>query len=180
MNTSLNTPLNTPLKTAYLPMIQFNKLTKLTKGALLFALVATTALMASVSLSSALAQSYPDHAITLVVPNPPGGFVDTSARLISEPLARLIAQPVVVDNRPGASGNTAYQYVKNAKPDGYTLLVSYSGYHVGNPSLMDKLPGCSLFRFLRVSSNTTAAMANTITRPKNQLVMSKLNNFMQK
>lgn len=85
------------------------------------------------------AQSFPDRTIALVVPNPPGGLVDTSARLLSEPLSRVLGQTVLVDNKPGASGNIAYQYVANAKPDGYTLLISYSGYHVGNPALMPKL-----------------------------------------
>ena len=64
----------------------------------------------------AVAQTFPDRTITLVVPNPPGGLVDTSARLLSEPLTRVIGQTVVVDNKPGASGNIAYQYVANAKP----------------------------------------------------------------
>ena len=109
----------------------------------------------------AAAQSFPDKTITLVVPNPPGGLVDTSARLLSEPLTRVIGQPVVVDNKPGASGNIAYQYVANAKPDGYTLLISYSGYHVGNPSLMDKLPwdpvkDFSPIALLTVSTNVIA------------------------
>jgi len=74
------------------------------------------------------------------VPNPPGGLVDTSARLVAEPLARLIGQPVVIDNKPGASGNLAYQNVARSAKDGHTLLVSYSGYHIANPILMDKLP----------------------------------------
>jgi len=107
------------------------------------------------------AQAFPDHPIALVVPNPPGGLVDTSARLLSEPLTRLIGQAVIVDNRPGASGNTAYQYVAKAKPDGYTLLISYSGYHVGNPALMDKLPWDPIKDFspvalLTVSTNVIA------------------------
>ena len=52
--------------------------------------------------TQALAQdAFPTKAITLVVPNPPGGFVDTSARLLNEPLMRIIGQPVVIDNRPG-------------------------------------------------------------------------------
>jgi tripartite-type tricarboxylate transporter receptor subunit TctC len=107
------------------------------------------------------AQAFPDHPIVLVVPNPPGGLVDTSARLLSEPLSRVIGQPVIVDNRPGASGNTAYQYVAKAKPDGYTLLISYSGYHVGNPALMDKLPWDPIKDFapialLTVSTNVIA------------------------
>jgi len=90
--------------------------------------------------SSLLAQSFPSKSITLVVPNPPGGLVDTSARLVAEPLARVIGQSVVVDNKPGASGNLAYQHVAKAAKDGHTLLVSYSGYHIANPILMDKLP----------------------------------------
>jgi len=108
-----------------------------------------------------MAQTFPDRPITLVVPNPPGGLVDTSARLLSEPLSRVIGQPVIVDNKPGASGNTAYQYVAKAKPDGYTLLISYSGYHVGNPALMDKLPWDPIKDFspvalLTVSTNVIA------------------------
>jgi tripartite-type tricarboxylate transporter receptor subunit TctC len=111
--------------------------------------------------SVASAQSFPDRNIVLVVPNPPGGLVDTSARLLSEPLTRVIGQTVVVDNRPGASGNIAYQFVANAKPDGYTLLISYSGYHVGNPALMDKLPwdpvrDFSPIALLTISTNVIA------------------------
>ena len=98
------------------------------------------ALTVTLAAQLGMAQTFPDRPITLVVPNPPGGLVDTSARLLSEPFSRVIGQPVIVDNKPGASGNTAYQYVAKAKPDGYTLLISYSGYHVGNPALMDKLP----------------------------------------
>lgn len=116
---------------------------------------------ASLLASLVCAQNFPDRPITLVVPNPPGGLVDTSARLLSEPLARVIGQPVVVDNKPGASGNTAYQYVAKAKPDGYTLLISYSGYHVANPALMDKLQWDPIKDFspiglLTVSTNVIA------------------------
>ena len=122
------------------------------------ALIAMSACMISVI---AHAQTFPDRPITLVVPNPPGGLVDTSARLLSEPLTRVIGQPVVVDNKPGASGNTAYQYVAKAKPDGYTLLISYSGYHVANPALMDKLQWDPIKDFspialLTVSTNVIA------------------------
>jgi tripartite-type tricarboxylate transporter receptor subunit TctC len=122
------------------------------------ALIAMSACMISVI---AHAQTFPDRPITLVVPNPPGGLVDTSARILSEPLTRVIGQPVVVDNKPGASGNTAYQYVAKAKPDGYTLLISYSGYHVANPALMDKLQWDPIKDFspialLTVSTNVIA------------------------
>jgi tripartite-type tricarboxylate transporter receptor subunit TctC len=122
---------------------------------------ALLAMSACVIAGMAQAQSFPDRPITLVVPNPPGGLVDTSARLLSEPLARVIGQPVVVDNKPGASGNTAYQYVAKSKPDGYTLLISYSGYHVANPALMDKLQWDPIKDFspialLTVSTNVIA------------------------
>ncbi|NMM06393.1 tripartite tricarboxylate transporter substrate binding protein [Polaromonas sp.] len=89
--------------------------------------------------SLALAQAFPAKPITLVVPNPPGGFVDASARLLSEPLSRVMNQTVVVDNKGGGSGNVAYAQVARANPDGYTLLTSYSAYHVGNPALSSKL-----------------------------------------
>jgi tripartite-type tricarboxylate transporter receptor subunit TctC len=90
--------------------------------------------------SLSMADTFPSKAVTLVVPNPPGGFVDTSARLLSEPLARVLNQAVVVDNKGGGSGNVAYGHVARAPADGYTLLTSYSAYHVGNPSLTPKLP----------------------------------------
>jgi tripartite-type tricarboxylate transporter receptor subunit TctC len=98
------------------------------------------ALCAPLAASVAQAQGFPSKPITIIVPNPPGGVVDSSARLVSEPLARLLGQPVVVDNRGGGSGNIAYQAVARAPKDGYTLLASYSAYHVGNPSMFPKLP----------------------------------------
>jgi tripartite-type tricarboxylate transporter receptor subunit TctC len=90
------------------------------------------ALLAGLVSGGAMAQAYPSKPITLVVPNPPGGFVDASARILSDSLAKVTSQSVVVDNRGGGSGNVAYQYVARANPDGYTLLNSYSAYHVGN------------------------------------------------
>ena len=95
-------------------------------------------LVAASTLSTA--QTYPSKPITLIVPNPPGGFVDASARILSDSLAKVTAQTVVVDNRGGGSGNVAYQAVARAAPDGYTILNSYSAYHVGNPNLTPKLP----------------------------------------
>jgi tripartite-type tricarboxylate transporter receptor subunit TctC len=78
---------------------------------------------------------YPQRPITLVVPTAPGGSTDFTARLIADQLGRALGQPVIVDNKPGGSGNIGNQVVARAKPDGYTLLVSYSCYHVGNPHL---------------------------------------------
>ena len=100
----------------------------------------SAALLGTVLSTAVLAQAFPSKPITLVVPNPPGGFVDASARILSDSLAKVTAQPVVVDNRGGGSGNVAYSAVARATPDGYTLLNSYSAYHVGNPNLTPKLP----------------------------------------
>ena len=81
---------------------------------------------------------YPDRPVTLVVPTAPGGTTDFTARLIADALSKALGQPVVVDNKPGGSGNIGNQFVARAKPDGHTLLLSYSGYQVGNPHLYPK------------------------------------------
>ena len=116
----------------------------LTRRHLSVAMLTATVISASAFIAPlsahAQADAYPSKPITLVVPNPPGGLVDTSARLVSEPLARIIGQSVVVDNKPGDSSNLAYSNVARSAKDGYTVLVSYSGYHIANPILMDKLP----------------------------------------
>lgn len=94
----------------------------------------------SATIAGAQPAAFPTKPISIVVPNPPGGVVDTSARLIADSLAKEIGQAVVIDNRAGGSGNIAYQLVARAPKDGYTLLASYSAYHVGNPSMFSKLP----------------------------------------
>ena len=99
---------------------------------------ASAVALGCIGLSAAVASDFPSKSINIIVPNPPGGVVDTAARLVSDPLARAFGQPVVVDNRGGASGNIAYQMVARAPKDGYTLLASYSAYHVGNPTLFPK------------------------------------------
>jgi len=102
------------------------------------------------------AQDLPSKPISLIVPNPPGGLVDASARLVSEPLARALNHSVLVDNRPGGSGNIAYQAVARSAADGSTLLVSYSAYHTGNPALMRKLPWDPVKDFTPVALVTVA------------------------
>ena len=99
---------------------------------------------------------YPQRPITLVVPTAPGGTTDFTARLITEPLSRALGQSVIVDNKPGASGNIGNQLVARAKPDGYTLLVSYSGYHVGNPHLFKQAGWDPIKDFTPVAMMTRA------------------------
>lgn len=102
-------------------------------------LVTTIGLIATAFSTQALAQArYPDKPITLVVPSAPGGTTDFTARLISDALSKALGQPVIVDNKAGGAGNIGNQAVARAKPDGYTLLVAYSGYQVGNPHLFAK------------------------------------------
>ena len=71
---------------------------------------------------SAQAQTYPDRPIKLVIAFVPGGATDTFARQISNDLAEALGQPVIIENRPGANGYLAWNYVAGADPDGYTLM----------------------------------------------------------
>lgn len=85
------------------------------------------------------ADAYPEHAITIVVTFPPGGGTDMLARKLAGALERDLGQPVVVENRPGASGNIGARAVAEAAPDGYTLLMVNSSYAI-NPGVYRNLP----------------------------------------
>jgi tripartite-type tricarboxylate transporter receptor subunit TctC len=84
--------------------------------------------------------AYPTKPIRLVVPFTPGGVTDTSGRLIAEQLSKRLGQQVIVDNRPGASGNIGTQQVAVAESDGYTLLLGFDGTLVINPHVFEKVP----------------------------------------
>lgn len=89
----------------------------------------------------ALAQDvYPSRAITMVVPYPPGGGGDAQARLIGQKLGETLGQPIVVDNRAGASTAIGAAFVAKARPDGYTLLMSSSSTFTLNPAIRSALP----------------------------------------
>ena len=110
----------------------------LVKSSLLAAAVA--GLMATLPMLATAQSSYPVKPIRLIVPFTPGGVTDTSGRLIAEQLSRRLGQQVIVDNRPGASGNIGTQQVAVAEPDGYTLLLGFDGTMVINPHVFDKVP----------------------------------------
>lgn len=84
--------------------------------------------------------AYPDRPITLIVPWAPGGSTDILARAIAEQLTKSMGQPVIVDNKAGASGNIGSNIVAKAKPDGYTLLIGSMSTHAMNPALMANMP----------------------------------------
>lgn len=89
--------------------------------------------------TAAAAQSYPAGPITLVVPFAAGSGTDAVARVVAKSLGERLHQQVLVDNRAGASGQLAAQFVASAKPDGYTLLMTTNTTHSANPSLFRKL-----------------------------------------
>ncbi|MBP0637998.1 tripartite tricarboxylate transporter substrate binding protein [Cupriavidus sp. AcVe19-6a] len=79
--------------------------------------------------------NWPSKPITFVVPSAPGGSTDFIARQISDPLSKALGQAVIIENRPGGAGNIGAEVALRNGGDGYTFLVQYSGYHVGNPAL---------------------------------------------
>jgi tripartite-type tricarboxylate transporter receptor subunit TctC len=100
------------------------------------------ALLAAVLLAGTTAvqsQAYPSGPIKLIVPWPPGGGVDTSARIIAQPLSQRLGQSIVVDNRPGAGGNIGTAAAAAAKPDGYTLLMGSVSPNAINVHLYSRL-----------------------------------------
>jgi len=104
---------------------------RLTRRAALAALLAAPAI--------APAQGFPTRPVRMVVPYPPGGGADTAARLIAEPMAALLGQPVVVENRGGAGGSIGAGAVAQAPADGHTILLD-AGAHVVNPAILRGLP----------------------------------------
>ncbi|HXF46454.1 MAG TPA: tripartite tricarboxylate transporter substrate binding protein [Burkholderiaceae bacterium] len=100
-------------------------------------------LIGSVLAAAALplqAQTYPNRPIKLIVPFPPGGNVDLSARILAPELARELGQPVVVENKPGAGGTIGLDAVAKSAPDGYTLGLASPINHLAAPSLHPRLP----------------------------------------
>jgi len=105
-------------------------------------------------LNGALAQ-YPSRPVRIVVTIPPGGAPDIAARIIGQKLAESLGQPVVVENRPGANGNTAAEMVANAPADGYTLILAADSLIAINPHLYARMPLDTLKDLTPVASLVT-------------------------
>ena len=95
---------------------------------------------ATLALQPAFAQSYPDHAIKLIVPFAPGGATDILGRLLATALGDKLGQPVIVDNKPGAGTAVAGGLVAKAQPDGYTVFLGASSTLAMNPVIRKTLP----------------------------------------
>lgn len=94
------------------------------------------------NMAPALAQEadFPDRPLRFVVPYPPGGPLDSSARFLAEKVRTSLGQPVIVENRAGAGGNIGADLVAKAAPDGYTLVMGAVATHAINPWLFANLP----------------------------------------
>ncbi len=98
------------------------------------------AMTAAICVFGAQAQSYPSKPVRIIVGYAPGGGVDLTARLLAPGLNEALGQPVLVENRTGASGNIGTEAVVRSAPDGHMLLMGYNGNLVINPALSSKVP----------------------------------------
>ena len=103
-------------------------------------LAITLASVANTAAAQLAATGFPDKPLRIVVTFTTGGAPDTLARILSDKLSTAWGQPVIVDNKPGAGGNTGADFVAKAAPDGYTIVVGTVGTHSINPALYSKMP----------------------------------------
>ncbi|MEO8120259.1 MAG: tripartite tricarboxylate transporter substrate binding protein [Rhodoferax sp.] len=135
--------------------------------ALAIATLATSAALSGLVQAQTPANgNYPSRPITLIVPTAAGGTTDISARMLAVPLGAALGQTMVVDNRGGGNGAIAAVAVKRAEPDGYTLLMQYSGYHVITP-VVSKTP-------LQWDAKDLQPVANVISAPQVIVVRASL------
>ena len=117
-----------------------------------FALIALAAALCAAPASQAQTPGgYPTRAIRLVVPFPAGGGADLAGRLVGQKLSESMGQPVVVDNRAGASGAVGSDFVAKAAPDGYTILLGSATTHAVGPAVNSKLPYNNLTDFTAIA-----------------------------
>ena len=97
---------------------------------------------------------FPNKPVRIVVPFPPGGATDITARVVSEKLSAKWGQPVVIDNKAGAGGNVGSDLVAKSVPDGYNIVLGVTGSHAINVSLYKKMPYHPLNDFEPLSQAT--------------------------
>jgi len=130
--------------------------------------------------TSAIAQRYPTKPIRMVVAFPPGGSTDLAARALGEKLAAALGQPIVVDNKPGASGNIGAEFVARSAADGYTLLMAATSFAT-SPAFFPKLGWDPVKDFAPVSLVATVPIivvvhpAVAATTPAELVAHSKAN-----
>ena len=109
--------------------------------------------MAAASVAAFAQEAYPNRAITMIVPFPPGGVADITGRPTAAAMEKILKQPVVPTNRPGAGGAVGNAAVANAKPDGYTILMALSSISVipAADTLFDRKPAYSLDQFAPIA-----------------------------
>jgi tripartite-type tricarboxylate transporter receptor subunit TctC len=124
----------------------------------------TLVLAASILPVSGAMAAWPEKPITLIVPWAAGGSTDILARVLSEHMTKTYGQPVIVENRSGASGNIGSAVVARAEPDGYTLLVGSMSTHTMNQALYDDMPFDGVKSFTPIAE--LALVTNTmVTNP---------------
>jgi len=116
------------------------------KSSFVAVMAATLLALDAPALAQTAAQTFPRKNITIIIPASPGGAIDFVARLVGEKLTAAWGQPVVVDNKPGATGIIGTEVVSRAPPDGHTLALVASS-HAINPSITKKLPFDTLKSF---------------------------------
>ena len=107
----------------------------------LLVLASAAALVSGLGLTgTALAQAYPNKSVSIVIGFPPGGAIDTIARVLAPKMSADLGQPVVIENKPGAGGVIGMQSVARAEPDGYTIFMGTMGNFSITPALVKDLP----------------------------------------
>ena len=121
--------------------------------------------------ASTAAQQYPERPVTVVVPFPPGGSSDITARLVAGKLQESLGQSFVIENKPGANGSLGAKFVKNANPDGYTLFVGSIGVFSINEVLYKNLGYQTQkdFDLLSVVNRTPNALVTRANFPANNM-----------